>query len=77
MFNTMNNKLITATSKTDTHLVFDIRYSIPLTEVSEELANDVIEMLDKPFHLDIPVERHIDFFTDIDGKEKFNVSSQL
>ena len=63
----MNNKLIT-----DTHLVFDIRYSIPLTEVSEELANDVCDMFNK--HMPIPVERYIEFFTGEDGKEKFRVT---
>lgn len=66
------NKLITATSKTDTHLVFDIRYSIPLTEVSEELATDVCNMFNMPY--EIPVDRYIKFFTGEDGKEKFNVS---
>lgn len=68
----MNNKLITATSKTDTHLVFDISYSIPLTEVSEELTNDVCNMFNMQFP--IPVNRHVNFFTGEDGKEKFSVS---
>lgn len=67
----MNNKLITATSKTDTHLVFDIRYSIPLTEVSEELANDVCDMFNQQFP--IPVKRYIEFTTGEDGKETFIV----
>jgi capsular polysaccharide biosynthesis protein len=70
----MYNKLITATSKTDTHLVFDIRYSIPLTEVSEELANDVCDMFNK--QMPIPVERSIEFSKSEEGKELFKVIVQ-
>jgi hypothetical protein len=70
----MYNKLITATSKTDTHLVFDIRYSIPLTEVSEELVNDVCDMFNK--QMPIPVERYIEFSKSEEGKELFKVIVQ-
>ena len=68
----MNNKLITATSKTDTHLVFDIQYSVPLTEVSEELANDVCDMFNQQYP--IPIKRYIEFTTSEEGKELFKVS---
>ena len=70
----MNKHLITATSKTDTHLIFDIKVSVPLEEVSEELTNDILQMHDAPFRCGIPVEHHINFFTGDDGKEKFRVS---
>jgi len=65
------NKLITATSKTDTHLIFDVKVSIPLTEVSVELADDVCNMFNMPYP--IPVDRYIEFLTKEDGKENFKV----
>lgn len=67
----MINKLITATTKTETHLLFDVEVSIPLSEVSKELANDVADMFDQPYL--IPVDRFIEFSKSDEGKEVFKI----
>lgn len=68
----MITKQITATSESDTHLEFMIKVSIPLTEISSEMAEDCVNMLNMEFP--VSVVRHIKFITDETGKERISIS---
>ena len=68
----MITKQITATSKSDTHLEFNVKVSIPLTEISSEMAEDCVNMFNMEFP--VPVVRHLKFIMDETGKERIIIN---
>jgi hypothetical protein len=69
----MITKQIISTQKTNDNLEFIVKVSIPLQEISEEMANDCVNMFTREFS--IPVERHIAFKVNEDtGIETINIT---
>lgn len=68
----MITKEVIAVTKTESNLEFTVKVSVPLTEISSEMAEDCTNMFNREFP--ITTEWHIDFKVDETGKETISLT---
>lgn len=70
----MITKQIISTCKTTSHLEFIVKVSVPLDDISKEMAEDCCNMFEQTFP--IPVDRYLNFIVSESGEERISVITQ-